>query len=165
MLKEKIREDLNSALKERKELELSVLRLINSAILNREKEKRYKISKEKPDAKEADLEKESQLQDEEILDVIASEVKKRKESIEMFEKGGRKDLAEKEAKEKEILQKYLPEQMGEEEIKKMAETAIAEAGAKEIKDMGKVMAILTPQLKGKADMGQVSKIVKETLTQ
>lgn len=163
MLKETIRHDLNSALKEKKELELSVLRLISAAILNKEKEKRYKISKEKPDAKEADLEKESQLQDEEILDVIASEVKKRKESIELFEKGGRKDLAEKEAKEKEILQKYLPEQMSEEEIKKLVEAAVAQAGAKEIRDMGKVMAILTPQIKGKADMGQVSKIVKETL--
>lgn len=163
MLKETIRHDLNSALKEKKELELSVLRLISAAILNKEKEKRYKISKEKPDAKEADLEKESQLQDEEILDVIASEVKKRKESIELFEKGGRKDLAGKEAKEKEILQKYLPEQMSEEQIKKLVEAAVAQASAKEIRDMGKVMAILTPQIKGKADMGQVSKIVKETL--
>jgi hypothetical protein len=163
MLKEKIREDINLALMGKRELELSVLRLISAAILNKEKEKRYKISKEKPEAKEEVLEKESQLQDEEVLEVIVSEAKKRKESIELFEKGGRKDLAEKEAKEKVILEKYLPEQMGEEEIRRLVKEAVGKAGAKEIKDMGKVMVVLSPQIKGKADMSLVSKIVRENL--
>jgi len=167
MLKEKIRENLNSSLKEKKELATSVLRLINAAILNKEKEKRYKISKEKPagEIKEEELEKESQLTDEEIIDVISSEIKKRKESIVLFEKGGRQDLADKEKKEAEILGKYLPEQLSEEEVKKIVEETVKKVGAKEIKDMGKVMAELMPKIKGKADGFLVSKIVKELLAQ
>jgi len=164
MLQEKIRGNLNAALKEKRELETSVLRLVNAAILNKEKEKRYKLSKEKPELKEEELEKESQLTDEEVIDVISSEIKKRKEAIVLFEKGGRQDLVEKETKEKEILEKYLPEQLSEEEVKKLVNEAIAKTGAKEIKDMGRVMAELIPQVKGKADSSLVSKIVKETLT-
>ena len=164
MLQEKIRGNLNAALKEKRELETSVLRLVNAAILNKEKEKRYKLSKEKPELKEEELEKESQLTDEEVIDVISSEIKKRKEAIVLFEKGGRQDLVEKETKEKEILEKYLPEQLSEEEVKKLVNEAIAKTGAKEIKDMGRVMAELMPQIKGKADSSLVSKIVKETLT-
>ncbi len=165
MLKEEIRQNLNKALKKKKELEVSVLRLINAAIFNIEKEKRYKISKEKPKAKEEDLEKESQLADEEVIEVISSEVKKRRESIELFGKGERMDLVEKETKEKEILEKYLPEQLSEEEIKKLVQEAIGKTGAKEMRDFGKVMAELMPQVKGKADGSLVSRIVKELLAQ
>jgi len=111
MLKEKIQEDLNSALKEKKELEVSVLRLLLSAIFNKEKEKRYKLSKEKPEFASEELEKESVLSDEEIIEVIFSEIKKRKEAILEFEKGDRKDLADKEKKEMRILQKYLPKEV------------------------------------------------------
>jgi len=111
MLKEKIQEDLNSALKEKKELEVSVLRLLLSAIFNKEKEKRYKLSKEKPELKEEELEKESELTDEKVIDVISSEIKKRKESILEFEKGKRMDLVEKEKAEMEVLQKYLPKEV------------------------------------------------------
>lgn len=162
-LKERIQENLKSALKGKRELELSVLRMLSSAVSNKETEKRTKIWKEKPDFATDDLEKESKLQDEEIFDVIFSEIKKRKESVELFDKGGRKELADKERKEAEILQKYLPEQMSEDEIKKLVAEVIVKTGAKEIKDMGKVMGELTPKLKGKADMGLVSKIVKESL--
>ena len=84
-LKEKIKQDLNLALKEGKATEVSVLRLVNAAVLNKEKEKRYKVSKEKPEAAEAELQKESQLGEEELLEVISSEAKKRKESIVEFE--------------------------------------------------------------------------------
>jgi len=153
-LKEKIKSDLNFALKEKKEAEVSVLRQLLAAVLNKEKEKRYK-SKE---------EKDIQLTDEEITEVISSEAKKRKESIEGFEKGNRQDLAEKEKKELEILKKYLPEQMSQDEIKKLAEEAIKKVGAKEQKDMGRVMAELMPKTKGRADGSLVSKIVKEILT-
>ncbi len=153
-LKEKIKSDLNFALKEKKEAEVSVLRQLLAAVLNKEKEKRYK-SKE---------EKDIQLTDEEIAEVISSEAKKRKESIEGFEKGNRQDLAEKEKKELEILKKYLPEQMSQDEIKKLAEEAIKKVGAKEQKDMGRVMAELMPKTKGRADGSLVSKIVKEILT-
>ncbi len=163
MLQEKLHQDLISALKEKKELELLTLRQLLAAVLNKEKEKRYKISKIKPELKEANLEKESQLTDEEIIEVISSEVKKRRESIELFQKGARFDLVDKETKEKEILEKYLPEQMPEEEIKKLVQDAVVKVGAKEIKDMGKVMQELMPKTKGKADAGLVSKIVRETL--
>ncbi len=95
-LKEKIYEDLNITLRERKELETSVLRLLNAAITNKEKEKRYKLSKEKPELKEEELEKESQLIDDEVLEVIISEIKKRKEAISEFERGKRDDLVKKE---------------------------------------------------------------------
>jgi len=162
-LKTKLREDFEKFLKEKKEIEVSTLRMLNAAIFNREKEKRYKLSKEKPELKEKDLEKESQLTDEEIVQVIFSEVKKRKEAILLFEKGKREDLAKKEKKEMEILEKYLPEQMSEEEIKKIAQEVIKKIGAKEPKDMGRVMGQLMPKLKGKAEGGLVSKIVKELL--
>ncbi|MDP3052190.1 MAG: GatB/YqeY domain-containing protein [bacterium] len=162
-LKEKIRQNLYGSIKEKKELEVSVLRQLLAAVLNEEKEKRYKISKEKPELSGEELEKESQLTDEEIIEVIVFEAKKRKESIELFEKGKREDLAKKEKQELEILQKYLPEQLSEEDLKKLVEEAVEKVGAKEMKDMGKVMQELMPQIKGKADGNTVSKIVRESL--
>lgn len=162
-LKEKITQDLNNALKEKKEAELSVLRMLGAAITNKEKEKRFKASKMKPEIGEKDLIKESQLTDEEIIDVISSEIKKRKEAAALFEQGKRQDLAQKEKKEAEILKAYLPEQLSEEEIRKLAEEAIEKTGAKEQKDMGRVMAELMPRIKGKTDNTLVSKIVKELL--
>jgi len=164
-LKGNIREDLKETVKNREELKSSVLRLLLAAIFNKEKEKRYKLSKGKPELSGEELEEESQLNDEEVIDVISSEAKKRKESIGEFEKGKRMDLAEKEKKELEILEKYLPEQLPEEEIKKLVKEAIEKIGAKEIKDMGKVMAELMPKVKGKADGSLVSKVVKELLAQ
>lgn len=186
LLKERIQEDLKNALKEKKELELSVLRMLTSAILNKEKNKRYKISKEKSELGEAELEKESHLDDNEALEVISSEVKKRKEAVLEFspyakdyggpavaqpslsggeEKGKIERFIEKEKRELGILEKYLPEQLSEEEIKKLVKEAIDKTGAKEIKDMGKIMAELTPKVKGKAEGGKVAKIVKELLQQ
>ncbi|MFH1894337.1 MAG: GatB/YqeY domain-containing protein [Patescibacteria group bacterium] len=162
-LKIKIQEDLKTALMQKKELELSVLRMLLSAVNNKETEKKTKIWKEKPDLSPEKIQKEAEPADEEIFDVILSEIKKRKEAIEGFEKGQRKESADKERKELTILQKYLPEQMSEGEIRKIAEDAIKKVGAKEIKDMGKVMGVITLQAKGKADMSQVSKIVKESL--
>lgn len=174
-LKEKIQNDLNFNLKQRKELETTTLRMLNAAILNKEKEKRAKLAKpcsreislqgkEKKELTEKELVEKSQLTDEEIIEVLSYEVKKHKEAIFEFEKGKREDLAEKEKKETEVLKKYLPEQLSEEEIKKIAEKTIAEVGAKEIKDMGRVMAGLMPQLKGKGDGSLVSRIVKELLS-
>lgn len=162
-LKQKIKQDLYSSLKEKKELELSTLRMLSAAIINKEKEKRFKLSKEKPELKEVELEKESQLNDEEITEVISSEIKKRKEAIIEYKKGNRLDLAEKEKKEKEVLEKYLPAQMSEEEIKKIVEKIITKVGASSIKDMGKVMKELSAVVRGKADMTLVSKIVRELL--
>lgn len=152
-LKEKLQQDLNQAVKNKNGEILSVLRLLLSAILNKEKEKRYKLKKEE----------DTPLTDEEILEVVSSEVKKRREAIELYGKGGRPELAEKEAKEMQILNQYLPEQLSEQEIKKIVKDAVEKVGAKEQKDMGKVMAVLMPQIKGRADGSLVSKIVKELL--
>lgn len=163
MLKEKIQGDLQEALKNKEEIKTSVLRLLSASISNKETEKRTKIWKQKPETRTEQLEKESVLTDEEIIDVISSEIKKRKEAIELFSRGGRQNLADKEKKEAEILQSYLPEQLSEDELKKLIEQAIAKTGAKEQKDMGRVMAELMPKVKGKADSGSVSKIVKDSL--
>ncbi len=162
-LKTKLQDDLKRGMKAKDELIVSVLRLVLAAVLNKEKEKRYKLTKEKPDLKEEDLAKESELNDEEVNEVISSESKKRQEAIIEYEKGKRQDLAEKERKEAAILKKYLPEQIPEEEIKKLVKAAIEKVGAKEPRDIGKVMAELMPKVKGKADGSLVSKIVREIL--
>jgi len=163
IFKTKIQEDLIEAVKKKAELESLVLRQLLAAILNKEKEKRYKISKEKEELAEKELGKESQLTDEEVVEVISSEAKKRKESILEFEKGKREDLVEKEKKELGILKRYLPAQLSEQEIQKLAKEVIEKVEAKEPKDMGKVMAELMPKIKGRAEGSLVSKIVKELL--
>ncbi len=162
-LKEKIKQELNEALKGGRATEVSVLRLINAAVLNKEKEKRYKVGKEKPGLSETELQEGSQLTGEEMLEVVSGEAKKRRESIVEFEKGGRNELALKEKSELEILQKYLPEQMSGEDLKNLVVKAVEKVGAKSPQDMGKVMQELMPQVKGKADGNLVSKIVKELL--
>jgi hypothetical protein len=163
LLKDRIQADLISSLKEKRELELSVLRMLQAAILNKEKEKRYKLSKEKSEVLGNDLEQASQLSDEEIIDVIFGEVKKRKEAQLLFEKGGRVDLAEKEKREIEILNQYLPEQISEEELRILIKEAILKTGAKDKKDIGKVMTQLMPKVKGRAAGNEVSRIVRELL--
>ena len=97
------------------------------------------------------------------MSVVQKEAKQRRDSIEEFTKAGRQELADKEQKELEILQKYLPEQLSEEEIKKLVDEAISQTGASNISDMGNVMGALMPKTKGKADGSLVSKIVKESL--
>ena len=162
-LKEKIQEDFKKALKEKKEIKLSTLRMLSAAIFNKEKEKRYNLSQERPELSAQDLEKESWLMDEEILEVVSSEIKKRKESISEFQKGQREDLAEKEKKELEILKQYLPEQLSKKEIEKLAREVIEKVQARDLKDMGKVMAQLMPKIKGRAVGNEVSDVVKELL--
>lgn len=152
-LKEKIRKDLNEAIKNKRELDSSVLRMLNAAILNKEKEKRFKSG----------MAKEVPLTDEEIVETVSNEIKKRKEAAGLYERGGRQELAEKEKREAAILQPYLPAQLSEDELKKLAKEAIEKTGAKEQKDMGRVMAELMSKVKGSADGSLVSKIVKELL--
>lgn len=101
--------------------------------------------------------------EEDVMTVLQKEAKQHKDSLEEFKKAGRQDLIDKETKELEILQKYLPEQMGEEEIRKLVTEAIKQTGASSPGDMGKVMGTLMPSTKGKADGGLVSKIVRESL--
>jgi uncharacterized protein YqeY len=147
-LREKISSDLKNALRDRKAVDLSVLRMLQSAIRNKE------IEKKRGDAG---------LTDEEVVEVIMSEIKKRKEAIEGYIKGQRQDLVDKENAEIAVLMGYMPKQMGEAEIREEAKKAIEEAGAKTPQDMGKVMKILMPRMKGKADGALVNKIVKEEL--
>jgi uncharacterized protein YqeY len=147
-LREKISSDLKNALRDKKALDLSVLRMLQSAIKNKEIEKR------KSDAG---------LNDEEVLEVVTSEIKKRKEAIEEYTKGQRQDLVDKEKAELEVLMNYMPRQMGEVEIREEAKKAIGEVGVKTPQDMGKVMKILMSRMKGKADGALVNRIVKEEL--
>jgi uncharacterized protein YqeY len=149
MLKDTIQEDLKQAMLERDEEKLSTIRMLKSAL------QYFEIQKGGAGY---------EATDEDVIDVVGREIKKRRESIEMFEKGSRQELADKEKKELEILQKYLPEQLSEEEIRKLIDEAIATTGATTIQEMGKVMAILSPQIKGKADGGMVSTIVREKLS-
>jgi len=163
MVKTKIREDLRKGLKEKNALRVSVLRLLLAAIFNKEKEKRYKLAKSQQ-LKEAELAKESELTDDEIIEVVSSEIKKRREAILEYERGKREDLAEKEKKEAEILKKYLPEQLSEEEIQKLVKEVINKIGAKELKDIGKVMKEVMPKVKGRAEGGLISQSIKKLLS-
>lgn len=102
--------------------------------------------------------------EEDVLGVVEKQVKQRKDSIESFENANRQDLADKEKKEMALLQKYLPEQMGEDEVRSLVADAIQQTGATTQQDMGKVMSALMPKTKGKADGSLVSRIVKESLS-
>lgn len=148
MLKQKLKEELKQAMLSKDVLKTSVLRLLISAIGY------YEINKGGAGY---------EATDEDVLAVVQKEAKQRKDAIEEFKKANRPELADKEAKELEMLQAYLPKQMGEEEIKTLVKEAIAQTGAKTAQDMGKVMGALMPKLKGKADGGIASKIVRESL--
>lgn len=163
MLKQKIRQDVETAFKAREQLKTETLRQLLASMTTKEKEKRFTLVKAKPDTKEDELQKQSELSDEEVGLVVFSEIKKRREAIEGFEKGGRQEMADKENQELEILQAYLPEQLGEDDIKKLVKEAVAKTGASGPQDMGKVMAELMPKVRGKADGSLVSRIVRENL--
>jgi len=162
-LKIKIEEDFINALKKQEELALSTLRLVKAAVSNKEKEKRYKITKTEKDVKEKDLVEKSNLTDEEIVDLVFSEIKKRKEAIVLYRQGKREELAKKEENEIEVLKKYLPEQVSEAEIENLAKIAIKNTGAKAISDMGKVMKELMPKLKGKAEPQAITAVIKKLI--
>lgn len=149
MQKSKLQEELKRAMLARDELKTSVLRLLLSAI------NYYEIQKGGAGY---------EATEEDVLAVLQSEAKKRRESIEQFKTGGRQDLVDKETKELEILQTYLPAQMSEEEIRELVKQVITETGATSISDMGRVMGMLIPRVKGRADGNLVSQIVKQELT-
>ena len=160
MLRDKIKADFKEAFKAREEVRLSVLKMVQSEIGNAEINKRAKLIK----SGQADnIESLSVLNDEEVLQVISREVKKRKDSVEAFEKAGRLELAEKEKAEISALMSYMPEQLPEEKIRELAKKAVEQSGAKGEKEIGKVMAVLMPQVKGKSDGALVNKIVRELL--
>jgi len=154
MLKEQIQTNLKDALKNHEQIVLDTLRMLLAAVSVKEKDKKYK---EKIDG-------DAELSEEEIIEIITSEIKKRRDAIALYLQGNRPELAEREKNEILVLQKYLPEQLSEEEIKKLVHKSIEKTNAKEMKDMGKVMADLNPKIKGKAEGSVVSKIVKELLS-
>lgn len=149
MLKQKLKEELKQSMLAKDTLKTSVLRMLISGITY------YEIQKGGAGY---------EATDEDVLAVVQKEAKQRRDSIEEFKKAERQELVEKETKELEMLQVYLPQQMGEEEIKKLVIEVIKETNSKSIGDMGKVMRALMPKVKGKADGGLVSKIVKESLS-
>ncbi|OGZ34411.1 MAG: hypothetical protein A2174_02780 [Candidatus Portnoybacteria bacterium RBG_13_41_18] len=159
-LNEKIQSDFKEAFKAKEEMRVSTLRLLLASIKNREVEKRTKLSKTEPIEKLDEL---SKLNDEEIIGVIFIEVKRRKEAALQFTQGGRAELAKKEDEENRILTAYLPEQMSEDEIRKIVAAVIKETGVSDVKDIGRLMGALMPRVKGKADGGMVNKIVREEL--
>ena len=144
-LKEQLLQDMKEAMKEKDTIRKNTVQLVRSGILQIEKDKQI------------------ELDDEGILDVIAKELKKRRDSIPDFEKSGRTDLLEGLNKEIEVLLGYLPKQLTEDEIKSIVEEAVAESGASTMKDMGKVMALISPKVKGRADHKIVSGFVKQML--
>jgi len=147
-LKNQIQQNLTRALREGKTVEVSTLRLLIAAITNREIERRKK---------------DEGLDEEEIIEVVSSEIKKRQEAAEVYQKGGRGDLEEKEKQEKEILFAYMPAQISEEEVAELVKDTIEKVGAKSMSDFGKVMGVLMPQVKGKVDGAMVSGVVRELL--
>jgi uncharacterized protein YqeY len=136
---------MKAAMRAKDSARLLTVRLILSAIKQREVDERIELT------------------DADVLSVLEKMIKQRRESIAQFEKAARQDLADKEKAELDILSGYLPKQMSEAEVQKEIDSVISETGAAGAKDMGKVMAALKPRLAGKADMGKVSGLVKSRL--
>jgi len=145
LLKEKIQEQLKEAMKSRDKVKTRTLRMVIAALKNFE------------------VEKMGEATDEEIIQIIQKEVKRRKEAIEEYKKAGREELAQSEREELEILMEYLPKQLTEDEIRSLALEVIKEVGASSLKDLGKVMKVIMPKVKGRADGKVVNRIVREIL--
>jgi uncharacterized protein YqeY len=144
-LRERLSEEMKGAMKAKDDLRLSVIRLVRSAVKNR------------------DIELKRELNDQEIVEVLATLVKQRRESIRLFSEAGRQDLVEKEEKELAILLGFLPQQLSRAEVAELVARIIAECGAQGGKDMGRVMKALMPHVAGRADGKTVSDVVKEQL--
>jgi len=147
MLEEKILNDYKEAMKLRETLKSSVLSFLRADMMNT-----------------ALAKKKAKLDDSEVIAVIKKQIKQRQDSIDQFTKGNRADIAEKEAKELEILKAYLPPELPADEIKKIIEEVILEVGAQGIKDIGRVMKEVTAKIAGQADGKLVSDLVKERLS-
>lgn len=145
MLKEKLLQDFKDAMKEKDELKKNTIMMVRAAVLQIEKDTQKEIS------------------DDQIIEIMAKEVKKRKESLADYEKSGREDLVEQINNEIAIIKAYLPEELSEDEIKKIVEEAIKETGAESIKDMGKVMQAAKTKAAGRADNKVINDIVKSLL--
>lgn len=144
-MRERILSDLTRAMKEQNKEVLSVLRMVKGAMQLEEINVKH------------------ELKDDEVIAILAKQIKTRKESIVEFEKGNRQDLIDNTNREIEILNIYMPEQMSIEEVTKVIDEAFAKINPVGPSDMGKIMGMVTPILKGKADMSEVSKMIKERL--
>lgn len=149
-LKEKLKSDIESALKSRNEKRVNTLRFVLSSIQSKEIEKRGKSG-------------DSVLTEEEIIDVLGKEAKKRKEAYEIYVNANRLDLAGKEKEELEIIQEYMPEQLNEEEIRKKISELIPKFDIKDPKNFGRIMSEAMKEMKGKADASLVSGILKSEM--
>ena len=145
-LQERLFKDMKSAMKSGDKVTLETLRMLRSQIKN------------------ASISKGGDLSDDDVTGVLSKEAKRRKESIDLYTEGNRKDLVQQETKELEIITSYLPEMMSKEELLKMVDRTIRETGAESIKDMGKVMGAVMPQIKGRADGKAVQEIVRGRLS-
>ena len=145
-LKQRINDDVKSAMRGKDKARLVVLRMILAAVKQKEVDERI------------------ELDDEQILAVLDKMAKQHRDSIEQFQQGGRDDLVKKENFELGIVQTYLPSQLSDDEINQLIKDAMAETGASCMQDMGKVMGTLKPKLQGRADMGKVSGLIKQLLS-
>jgi len=146
LLKQRIDQDIKVALKSKDTVRVNVLRMLKSEIKYRE------------------IDKGSELSDDEVISVLSSSIKKRKDSIQQFEKGGRDDLVAREKAELELIFKYLPEQLTEEELSQIISQAIKEVNAAGASDLGKVMKVIMPKVKGRADGKRVNQMVSSQLS-
>ena len=149
-LKERIGEDIKSAMKAKDKIRLETVRSIKKAILEKEVALRPKGQ--------------DSLTEEQEIELLAQQAKQRRDSIEQYRNGGREDLAEKEAQELAIIETYLPEQLSDEEVNSIIDEIITSVGATTAKDLGKVMGVAMKQLKGKADGKKIQAMVKEKLS-
>ncbi len=144
-LKEQLAQDLKSSMKNRETIRKNTVQMIRTAILQIEKDKKVT------------------LEDEDILDVIAKQLKQRRDVLPEYEKSGRDDLIAQLKEEMDVLMGYLPKQLTDEELRPIVEAAVKETGAASMRDMGKVMAAVMPQIKGRADGKAVNAIVKDLI--
>ena len=144
-LKEQLTADMKEAMKNKEKERLAVIRMVRGAIRQQE------------------IDGQKELGEEDVIAVISKEVKMRRDSIEEFQKGGREDLVEKTQAEIDVLLPYLPAQLSEDEVRELVKAAVEQTGAATPKDMGKVMGVLMPKVKGRTDGKMVNTIVKSFL--
>lgn len=145
-LKDKLMDDLKAAMKDKDSVRKNAVQMVRASVLQVEKDNKVT------------------LDDEGVIDVVAKEVKKRKDVLPEYEKSGRPELVDELNREIEVLMAYLPKQMSEEEIEALVVDAIAQTEAKSMKDIGKVMAVIMPKTKGKADGKVINQFVKKHLS-
>ncbi len=145
-LKERLADDLKSAMKDKNIIRKNVVQMVRAGVLQFEKDNKVT------------------LDDEGVLDIIAKQLKQRRDSLPDYEKSGREDLIAELKAEMDVLMEYLPEQLTKEELEKIVSETVAQTGASSMKDMGKIMAAVMPKVKGRADGKMINEIAKAMLT-